>query len=728
MKGPAKLSLAIAMALAGGNVFALGLGTIQVTSRLNQPLSAEIPVMADSPAEVGGLSVALASAEDFQRVGLDRSRVDVPLQFAVGKDSRGQTVIKVTTHDPVREPLVDFLISVNWSKGRLLREYTVLLDPPVTAPAVGHASVSPAHEAPRAAAQALAPEHAPVKPKSVPVAAKPPRAEAERARPVPTSPAVHAASAGEYGPVAAGETLSEIAGATRPDDNTNINAMMLALLKANPDAFFRDNINALKRGAILRIPSHDEIRAAGTAAAVAAAVREQNQDWATNAPVAKPTLIARTGAPVSAPAPTASSRPTTNVSGSHLALVPPRAGKGGQNSSDHPGASSGSGNSQTAAELARTKEALTSREQEVGELKSRVKDLEKINGDNSRLLTLKQNEIAELQNKLKQLQAEAAAKPVAPAPVTSKPASIPTVVAKAPEAKPAGTESAQTAGDKSAPKLTAKDIWGSIGSDTPKPGSTSTTDATNPPTTPATPPPATPAAADASTPAAETAPPPAVVAPEAAKPAEPVSKPIAVKTNPAPQVTPLAPPDLPWWQNNNVLLGGGAALLIIGLLALMRFMRKPKPATVAASTLDSDEEHLHASGDEQRLLDELAHNPVIRTCPCSCSTCITRRAKRKSSRRPPRPCMRTWPIRRSRNGSRFGPWASICVRTIRCSARKVTWRMRSRTNMTTSMIRRNTNSWLPTSSRMRMMNMPVSTHTTRRRICPCPPKTISIST
>src|SRR5215469_6878576 len=172
MKGPAKLSLAIALALAGGNVFALGLGTIQVRSRLNQPLDAVIPVIADTPAEANGLEVSLASAEDFQRVGLDKSRVDVPLEFSVSTD-HGQTIIRVTTKDIVREPLVDFLIVANWPKGKLLREYTVLLDPPVTAPVAGAATVSPAHEAPRARPQPLPPEHEHVAPR--PAHVKPPR-------------------------------------------------------------------------------------------------------------------------------------------------------------------------------------------------------------------------------------------------------------------------------------------------------------------------------------------------------------------------------------------------------------------------------------------------------------------------------------------------------------------------------------------------------------------------
>ena len=152
--------------------------------------------------------------------------------------------------------------------------------------------------------------------------------------PAPAAP--RTAAAGEYGPVAEGETLSEIARATR-DDNTNVNELMLALLKANPNAFYKDNINALKRGAILRIPSRDEVKASGDAASAAAAVREQNASWGSNAPVAKPTVVATTGTPKEAPKPAPSKPEPAAKPSEHLALVPPAAGKGGQNSADRPG-------------------------------------------------------------------------------------------------------------------------------------------------------------------------------------------------------------------------------------------------------------------------------------------------------------------------------------------------------------------------------------------------------
>ena len=144
MKRPLQLPLAIALALGATNAFALGLGTIHVNSKLNQPLDAEIPVLQGTQGEAEGLLVQLAAAEDFDRVGLNRSRLSVPLEFTLVKSPHGEMVIKVTSKEVVREPFLDFLVEANWPKGRLLREYTVLLDPPVMAPATGATSVAQA--------------------------------------------------------------------------------------------------------------------------------------------------------------------------------------------------------------------------------------------------------------------------------------------------------------------------------------------------------------------------------------------------------------------------------------------------------------------------------------------------------------------------------------------------------------------------------------------------------
>ncbi|MGH8123252.1 MAG: type IV pilus assembly protein FimV, partial [Rudaea sp.] len=291
-----KSSLAVALALATGQVAALGLGPIQVKSGLNQPLVAEIAVTTDSPAEANDLRVDLATAEDFQRVGLNRDRVGTPIDFAVASNGRGQTLIKVTTKEAVREPFLDFLIEVNWGKGKLLREYTVLLDPPVTAPAIVTTSKPVAAPAPAETRPVARPRPVEAKPAVAPsapaVAAKPapPRAPAPAGKPA----AAPASAAGQYGPVTRGETLSAIARDLDISDGADLDQVMLALLKANPTAFYRNNINALKAGAVLRIPSADEIRNAGSLRDAAAAVREQTQSWRE---ASQPALATHTGAP-----------------------------------------------------------------------------------------------------------------------------------------------------------------------------------------------------------------------------------------------------------------------------------------------------------------------------------------------------------------------------------------------------------------------------------------------
>jgi len=113
------------------NSFALGLGEIEVNSFLNQPLSAEIEVLSARPGEIDDLLVSLASRDAFTRAGLERPRHLSELRFEVKKNEAGDSaVILVTTRAAVKEPFLNFLVEADWSQGRLLREFTILLDPP----------------------------------------------------------------------------------------------------------------------------------------------------------------------------------------------------------------------------------------------------------------------------------------------------------------------------------------------------------------------------------------------------------------------------------------------------------------------------------------------------------------------------------------------------------------------------------------------------------------------
>jgi pilus assembly protein FimV len=643
MKRPLQLPLAIALALGGTNAMALGLGPVHVKSKLNQPLDAEIPVIQGTAGEAEGLLISMAAAEDFERVGISRSHLNVPLEFSVVKGANGQTVIRVTSKEPVRDSYLDFLVEANWPKGRLLREYTVLLDPPVTAPATRTATTAAVATTPAPAAATPPPRREKEK---VASAEKPPAPPREVTKPATPAAAPAPARArkvieGEYGPIKEGETLSGIARAARPDASVNVDQVMLALLKSNPNAFYKDNINALKRGAILRLPTADEAKAIGSATEAAAQVRSQIEDW--SGARAAPTRVAATAdkpaAPAAAPkepkAPKASTTTTTastaKTPSERLELVPPKAGADSMAMADRPGSGAGSAGSsaETKRELARTKEALTARDQEAGELKSRVKELEELKGKNDRLINLKDSEIADLQQKLKDLQAkaEAAAKTAAAKPATTTPATstasttTPTTPSAtvAPAAATATPPAANAAIDK-------KDIWGDAGKaasttppangakapDThastttpPATGSTSTTTpAATTPTAPvaatATPPGSTATSSTTppgTTPSGTTPPAPGVtVTPLAATPPTTSSTGTASTTTPpkptaaattapkkpaTPAVKPVAP-EAAWYDAGWVkptALGAGVLLVLLGLLG----MRKRKAAPLAST-------------------------------------------------------------------------------------------------------------------------------------------------
>jgi pilus assembly protein FimV len=559
-----KLSMLVALALGSSQVMALDLGQIQVKSTLGQPLLAEIPLHPDSPAELQNLTVQLASSEEFARAGIVGGRTTIPLHFSVANASGSHPVIRITSSTPVDDPFLDLLIEVNGNAGKSVREYAILLDPP-SAPAAVAATPAPAPVKTKAPAstkapvpaKAPAPAAVAAKPKPAPVVAKPAPA------PAPAKPAAATVSNGQYGPVERGQTLSGIASSMTPA-GVDVQQMMLALQQANPDAFYRDNINALKSGAVLRVPTSAEAQAMTIAAAVAE-VRRQNSDWRAGTP-GRPAVVADAATRTS----NAGTAATPSDTGDRLALVPAKEGNGTAGNGNAAGDKLASGMRQ---DLLRTKESLASLQQQSTDLKTRLKDLADINSKNERLLSLKDNEIAELQAKLAAAR-KAAGMP--PAPATSIAKASPATVPLKTELK---TAAASTTGKAGTSPVAASSVV----------------------TTPLAP------MASAS-----------VATMPAAAPKKPVVKPArkpVVKPAPAPVVV-----EQPWYMQTWAWGAGAGAVVLLLLWAM--FGRRRKPVAAAASKSGSSladrfgsasaadaQDILGDDVDQEELLDQLAEHP-----------------------------------------------------------------------------------------------------------------------
>lgn len=439
-----RIAFALLLALACAQAWALGLGQIQVKSKANQPLLAEIPIISNDPAELEQLQARLASPETFARIGLEPPQgVVADLQFAIVRDNSGGLAIRVTSTKPIDQPMLTFLVEVEWGQGKLVREYSALVDPPRDAPSpsapmidtpqtavadlVSRPVETPAIDA---APTELSPEQAkPAEAAPEAVAAQPAEAPPPQAAiavvPPPSAPtpspdeaaaAVPPAQDG-LGPVRAGQTLSEIAVGLKPPGYT-LDQTMLALLRTNPDAFIGNDINKLKRGAVLRAPGSDEIARLGAAEA-AVIVRDQIEQWRRarqeRAQARAASIAAMASNPVAGEAPrTATAPKTPAVAGARLEIIPPAADRAGQAGTRSGASAGGEGDMlRQQQELQTTKETLAARDAEVQELKSRLADLEKLQQQQQQLITLKDSELAAAQQRLAQSNQAAAKPPVA---------------------------------------------------------------------------------------------------------------------------------------------------------------------------------------------------------------------------------------------------------------------------------------------------------------------------
>ena len=370
----------IMAALMPAGVMALGLGDIHLKSALNAPLEAEIDLTA-TPEEIRGLKVALASRENFSRYGLDYPSFLDSVTLVPGKSADGHDVLQVRSTNPVTEPFATLLIEASWARGRLVREYTVLLDPPVFTG--DKASAAAAVASPTESSQARSGDVERSAPPPAPVAEAQgsggSAAPAPRAPPAPIASA-SAAGAGGY-VVQRGETLSSIAASHYP--NSARERALLGIFRANPAAF-SGNMNELHAGATLTLPDEAAVAAIGPAEAKSE-VNSQYRSWSGN----------------------------RGTGSARLRLVPP--------SEPATGTATGAAAGETAA------------------LQQRVTALQGQLAESQRMLEIKNAELARLQQQLGQAKSAAATatKPTVEAPPIVAPAPS-TPAAKATEApKPA---------------------------------------------------------------------------------------------------------------------------------------------------------------------------------------------------------------------------------------------------------------------------------------------------
>lgn len=417
-----KLAVALGVCLwAPAGVYALGMGDISVQSALNEPLKAEIKLLATTPAELEGLTVQMAPNAAFEKLGVERTPAVANIVFEVIKQGRGAPYVKLSSNRAMREPFLDFVVTVNWANGQMLREYTLLLDPPVFD-----------------AEEKAMPVEAPTT-SSATIEREQPVVVAPRAQPVAPS------EAGSYGPTQRTDTLWTIAKRMRPDTSVGIAQMMVALVKENPEAFMGGNVNGLKAGYILRAPEMAVIGALSKDEAVEETNR-QYQQWLASghrgsnvmagvrqeAVGQQPATAADTAPATSSTTPKSES---TSAANARLKLVTPdesqvASGLGGTGKSGQGGS--------LQKELAIAQETAEAMRQENTDLRNRVADLEKQIQSMQRLITLKDDTFTALQSGVTQdaaPQADTAAMPEGATPeVAPKPAPKPKTVSQ-PEPK-----------------------------------------------------------------------------------------------------------------------------------------------------------------------------------------------------------------------------------------------------------------------------------------------------
>ena len=403
------LSLAVMAALLPVRGYPLGLGDLELNSALNQELNAEIAVLSAATEDAEQIIVKLADRDAFSRAGLDRPHLLQQLKFKM-IDKNGTPYVKVYTKTPIREPFLSFLLEIDWPQGHLLREYTLLLDPPVynasglsnnspastdvnspfNEPADAQAQTQPVYSEQQSAATVQSSAQANSGVQTGVITSDTGRSVNYEYQSLPAT----TSTPDEYR-VQQNDTLWSMANRMRPDSSVSVEQMMLALVRKNPEAFIQENINGVKRGYILRIPNRDEAtqidrqQAVAQAREHAALWREYSQGAASSSPASSMEADAFTGE-------TAADQPRD--ADGHLSIVgASERGSEQAGSNQDPDAQL----SNLKQDLAMAREQLESEKLEKEDLRARLAELEQ---RVQRVIEMDDGELAKLQQDLQSSQ------------------------------------------------------------------------------------------------------------------------------------------------------------------------------------------------------------------------------------------------------------------------------------------------------------------------------------
>jgi pilus assembly protein FimV len=415
-----RITVALCMALVPISVFAAGLGKLNVMSGLGEPLKADIELLSVTPEELSSITAVIASEEAYTIQGIEKPASHNTIKVDVTKNAAGTPILKLQSSQPISEPFLDMLIQVDWSSGRLLREYTVLLDPP------GYTGeVDPNAQSPQTAQVPLV--------KSFSKNKKEELGAATNAKAGSSAPSNNAKSSKSVMPATdadtpvleedymtqRGDTLANIARDMKPE-GVSLEQMLVGLYQTNPNAFQGNNINRLKVGQILRQPSQDTLNSISQSQA-SREVKVQTANW--NAYRNKLAGMVADSVPIDSEASTQSAggKITSAEDKSETATTGPKdivklsAGDAVASKINNEDIKS------LQAKVTALQEEATAREKSVKEAQDRTADLEKQIADMQKLLAMKSDAMADIQKQATTETSEPA-EVAAPPVETAKPA------------------------------------------------------------------------------------------------------------------------------------------------------------------------------------------------------------------------------------------------------------------------------------------------------------------